>query len=119
MYRALVRLVRFALFVFFRQIVIVGGEHVPIDGPVLFAGNHPNSLIDPMLLFVAASRRMRLVAKDALFRSPILFGLGAVPIVRRVSGGRQRRSVLRDGCHTLRRRRHRDLSRRAEPCRAH
>ncbi len=95
-YRALVRLLRFALFVFFRQVVVVGRENVPAEGePVIFVGNHPNSLIDPILLLVVADeaggvdgRRVRFLAKDALWRSPflrpILRVLGAIPVVRRV-----------------------------------
>ncbi len=95
-HRALVRLLRFALFVFFRQVVVVGREHIPPAGvPVIFVGNHPNSLIDPILLLVvaddaggAAGRRVRFLAKDVLFKSrflrPILRALGAIPVVRRL-----------------------------------
>jgi 1-acyl-sn-glycerol-3-phosphate acyltransferase len=73
--------------VFFRQIEVVGLEHVPESGPVIFAGNHPNSLIDPLLIVVSCGRVVRFAAKDVLFRSPflrpVLRALGAVPIARR------------------------------------
>jgi 1-acyl-sn-glycerol-3-phosphate acyltransferase len=73
--------------VFFRQIEVVGLEHVPDDGPVIFAGNHPNSLIDPVLIVVSCGRVVQFAAKDVLFRSrflrPVLRALGAVPIARR------------------------------------
>ena len=73
--------------VFFRQIEIVGLEHVPSAGPVLFAGNHPNSLIDPILIITTCGRKVHFAAKDQLFRGPVmrtlLRGLGAVPIKRR------------------------------------
>nr|MBA3540353.1 1-acyl-sn-glycerol-3-phosphate acyltransferase [Deltaproteobacteria bacterium] len=72
---------------FFRQVEIVGLEHVPRTGPVLFAGNHPNSLIDPILIITTCGRKVHFAAKDALFRGRlmrlVLRGLGAVPIKRR------------------------------------
>jgi glycerol-3-phosphate O-acyltransferase / dihydroxyacetone phosphate acyltransferase len=72
---------------FFRQIEVVGLEHVPEDGSVIFAGNHPNSLIDPVLIVVSCGRIVQFAAKDVLFRSrflrPVLRALGAVPIARR------------------------------------
>ena len=90
--RAVTRLLRAAVFVFFRRVVVVGAaEHVPPRGPVLFVGNHPNSLIDPIILLVAVARdvgrHVRFLAKDVLFRSPfgpVLRALGAVPVARRV-----------------------------------
>jgi 1-acyl-sn-glycerol-3-phosphate acyltransferase len=91
--RVIVRVLRLALFVFFRRVVVVGSEHIPPEGaPVLFVGNHPNSIMDPIVLLVSvvrqSGRHVRFLAKDALFRSPfmrpLLRALGAVPVVRRV-----------------------------------
>ena len=77
--------------VFFRQIEIVGLEHVPRTGPVLFAGNHPNSLIDPILIITTCGRKVHFAAKDTLFEGrlmrAVLRGLGAVPIKRRADHG--------------------------------
>lgn len=88
-YRLLRRLLRLLLEIFYRQVEVVGLEHVPGEqqGPVLFAGNHPNSLLDPVLIIVFCGRIVHFAAKDVLFRSrllrPILRRLGAVPIARR------------------------------------
>ncbi len=86
-YRILAWLLRVATRVFFRQIEVVGLEHVPADGPVIFAGNHPNSLIDPVLIITTCGRKIHFAAKDSLFKGRImralLGGLGAVPIMRR------------------------------------
>lgn len=80
-------LLRVGATVFYRQIEVVGQEHVPTTGGVLFAGNHPNSLLDPILVIAFAGRVVRFAAKDVLFRSRILRffldGVGAVPIARR------------------------------------
>ncbi len=86
-YRVLAWFLRVVTRVFFRQIEVAGLEHVPADGPVLFAGNHPNSLIDPILIITTCGRKVHFAAKDALFKGRImravLRGLGAVPIKRR------------------------------------
>jgi glycerol-3-phosphate O-acyltransferase / dihydroxyacetone phosphate acyltransferase len=80
-------ILRFVVGIFFRQIEVVGLEHVPENGPVIFAGNHPNSVIDPILIVVSCGRAVRFAAKDVLFHSrflaPLLKALGAVPIARR------------------------------------
>jgi 1-acyl-sn-glycerol-3-phosphate acyltransferase len=86
-YRILAWFLRLVTRVFFRQVEVVGLEHVPRSGPVLFAGNHPNSLIDPILIITTCGRKVHFAAKDALFKGRImravLNGLGAGPIKRR------------------------------------
>lgn len=78
---------------FYRQVVAVGLENIPPEGsgPVLFAGNHPNSLIDPLLIVATSGRIVCFAAKDTLFRSRLLRvflrALGAVPIRRRMDHG--------------------------------
>ena len=85
-YRILAWFLRVVTRVFFRQVEVVGLENVP-SGPVIFAGNHPNSLIDPILLITTCGRRVSFAAKDTLFKGRllrvVLRGLGAVPIKRR------------------------------------
>jgi glycerol-3-phosphate O-acyltransferase / dihydroxyacetone phosphate acyltransferase len=89
-YRILRWLLRVAIRVFFRQVEVVGLENVP-PGPVLFAGNHPNSLIDPILIIATCGRKVHFAAKDTLFSGRImravLRGLGAVPVARKVDHG--------------------------------
>ena len=41
---------------FFRRIDVVNIESVPKDGPVIFAGNHPNALMDGWLLTAKCGR---------------------------------------------------------------
>lgn len=78
---------------FYRQIEVVGLEHVPAegDGPVIFAGNHPNSLLDPALITTSCERVVHFAAKDVLFKSRalrvVLDAMGAVPIARRADHG--------------------------------
>src|SRR5688572_26296112 len=62
------------------------GASVP-DGPVLIVANHPNALLDPLIVFRVAGRPARPLAKAPLFRHPMigpfLKGLGGLPVYRR------------------------------------
>src|SRR4051812_14246763 len=86
-YRILTWLLGLVTRVFFRQVEVAGLENIPRTGPVLFVGNHPNSLIDPILIVTTCGRKVHFAAKDTLFRGRILRavlrGLGAVPLARR------------------------------------
>ncbi len=87
-YRILTWFLRVVTRVFFRQVEIAGIENIPATGPVLFAGNHPNSLIDPILIITTCGRKVHFAAKDTLFKGrlmrAVLRGLGAVPLARKV-----------------------------------
>jgi 1-acyl-sn-glycerol-3-phosphate acyltransferase len=76
---------RAAAFVYYR--VRYAGEPVPAAGPVLLVANHPNSLLDPMLVVAAARRPVRFLAKAPLFRDPktawLVKSAGAIPVYRR------------------------------------
>jgi 1-acyl-sn-glycerol-3-phosphate acyltransferase len=82
----LVVFLRLVTRVFFRAVEVTGREHVPSSGPVIFVGNHPNSLLDPVMVLTTCGRPVRFAAKDVLFRGPLrpfLDALGCVPVKRR------------------------------------
>jgi len=58
---------------------------------VLFVLNHPNSLIDPIFLFTMFPRPVSVLAKEPLFRMPIIGRLvramGSIPVERRQDPG--------------------------------
>jgi glycerol-3-phosphate dehydrogenase (NAD(P)+) len=62
-----------------------GREHIPADGPVIFASNH-RSFLDPFLIACLVRRPVHYVAKRELFANPVvawvLSALGAFPIDR-------------------------------------
>ena len=86
-YLMLRRLLRLAALTFFRRLQVVGQEHVPEAGPVMFCGNHPNALLDPVLITCFCGRVVRFATKDTLFDNwllrPFLAILGAVPVKRK------------------------------------
>jgi len=74
--------------IFFRRVEIAGREHLPAGGPVIFAGNHPNALIDPVMVLVHAGRPVSFMAKEPLFRTPVIGwfvrALDSIPVYRRM-----------------------------------
>lgn len=62
------------------------GGVVPATGPVLLVGNHPNALLDPVLVSWAARRPIRFLAKAPLFSHPVIGWLvrasGSIPVYR-------------------------------------
>ena len=72
--------------IFFRRIEISGADRVAAVGPVVLVGNHPNSLLDPVLVATTSGRRVSFAAKAPLFKGPLkpfLWAMSAVPIHRR------------------------------------
>lgn len=73
---------------FFRRIDVIGIENVPREGPVIFAGNHPNALMDGWLLTAKCGRwPLHFLANAKLWNyrglGPLLDASGAVPVYRR------------------------------------
>ena len=58
-----------------------------VPGPVLVTANHPNSLVDPLLIFHTGGRQTRPLAKAPLFEhvvvGTVLRGLGGLPVYRK------------------------------------
>ena len=89
--RLIVSLVRLALRIYFQRIEVTGLEHVPRDRPVIFVLNHPNALVDPVFLLCLAPRRVSFLAKEPLFRMPVIGylvkALDSLPVYRRQDEG--------------------------------
>lgn len=87
LYRALRVFVRAVLAVFYRSVEVTGREHLDNTAPTLLASNHPNSIIDPLLLGLFENRQISFCARHGLFKIPImgtvLRAVGAIPIRRR------------------------------------
>lgn len=85
---AIVRVIaRFWLWFFFKAVEVRHRERVPAGGPVLLCINHPNNLIDSLLVGAVLPRQVHYLATAALFRNPLvgcfLQACGAIPVYRR------------------------------------
>ncbi len=85
MFYRIVRVVVYVLAKILYRLEIKGGEHVPAEGPVICVANHAN-LLDPIFLGCSLKRPVTFMAKEELFRVPVLSWiikkLGAIPVKR-------------------------------------
>jgi glycerol-3-phosphate O-acyltransferase / dihydroxyacetone phosphate acyltransferase len=85
LYRFVRWLTGLALSVFYKGEVI--GESIPAEGPIILVANHPNGLIDPVLVVHVSPRPVRLLGKAPLFKMPLIGflarGMRALPVYRR------------------------------------
>ncbi|KFZ40547.1 MULTISPECIES: 1-acyl-sn-glycerol-3-phosphate acyltransferase [Thermoactinomyces] len=79
--RAIVRFLMALLYPFKSE----GEGHIPKEGPVVLCSNHISNL-DPPLVGITTTRQVYFMAKEELFRIPVLSGLihrfGAFPVKR-------------------------------------
>jgi len=90
--------VRLGLGFYFSRIERFHAERVPLEGPVVFASNHPNSLADAFVVGTSVPRKVNFVATIQLFRLKLvrwfLSQCGVIAINRVKDDPRAMRSVL-------------------------
>src|SRR5262245_15504296 len=108
MRKAITAFLQFCLKVFYRRIELAGLDRVP-DGPVIFAINRPNGLVDPLFVLCFAPRPVSFLAKAPLFRYPVIGWFArmfeGIPVYRKQDQTRgsnretfaRARQVLRNG----------------------
>ena len=106
--RIVTAFLRFCLRVFYKHIEMVGLDRIP-NAPVIFAVNHPNSLLDPLFVLCFAPRRISFLGKAPLFHWPVIGwfarAIDSIPVYRRqdntpgtnVETFRRAREILRGG----------------------
>lgn len=86
LYSFLSGLLRIALRVFFKRIVVQHSDYIPTKGPVIICANHPNTFMDPIVLAMQLKRPVFFLAKGALFQSAfakwMLPKLNMIPVYR-------------------------------------
>jgi glycerol-3-phosphate O-acyltransferase / dihydroxyacetone phosphate acyltransferase len=86
-YRGVRAVARFWLWFFFKAVDVRHPERVPEAGPVLLCINHPNNLIDSLVVGAALHRKVHYLATASLFRNPLvarfLLACGAIPVYRK------------------------------------
>jgi 1-acyl-sn-glycerol-3-phosphate acyltransferase len=64
--------VQLGLYFYAKKIRVVGIKNVPKKGAVLFAVNHPNGLLDPLIVTTNNPRGSYFLVKAAAFKNPII-----------------------------------------------
>jgi 1-acyl-sn-glycerol-3-phosphate acyltransferase len=76
---------------YYPERIVENAEFLPATGPVIFVPNHPNGLLDPLVLRVAVGRPVQFLAKSGLFgNSAARLGMsafGCVPLYRAHDAG--------------------------------
>ena len=71
---------------FYARVDVIGRERIPAKAPVLLAVNHPNALVDALIIGWICPRRIVLTARATLFTNPVLAWflrtVGVVPLIR-------------------------------------
>ncbi len=87
LYSAVRLVARFWLWFFFKRVDVRHPERVPATGPALLCINHPNNLIDSLLVGAVLDRKVHYLATAALFRNPLLAhflrACGVIPVYRK------------------------------------
>lgn len=76
---------------FYPRIEIKGREHLPTNRPIVFVLNHPNGLMDSLVLTAALKRPLSFLGKSTLFGNPlgkaVMEAFGSLPVYRRSDDG--------------------------------
>lgn len=88
MQRLLLGLIGFCVRLYYRTSHL--GKAVPATGPVLIVANHPNGLVDPILVAQTTQRPVHMLSKAPLFDMPVIGtlvrGMRALPVYRSADG---------------------------------
>lgn len=86
-YKILRNFVRLLMRIFFSQIRVRNEELMPERGAVIFAMNHPNNLMDTLVVGSVINRKIHYLATGQLFKNrllaAILKSLGVIPVYRK------------------------------------
>jgi len=76
-----------ALRIFFHRLEVRHRERLQLPGPLLIAANHPNTLMDPLVVAIHRRDPVAFLAKSTFFQNPILRRImtsgNSIPIYRR------------------------------------
>ncbi len=94
MLRRLVQTIAFRLVrLFYSKIEVHGRDNLPADCPVVFVLNHPNGVLDPVLLMIALDRPVTFLSKSTLFAYAMsgwaAETFGALPVFRKRDLGKR------------------------------
>ncbi|MEW6735651.1 MAG: lysophospholipid acyltransferase family protein [Acidobacteriota bacterium] len=93
-YFSLLVFIRLIVNFFFREVSVRNAQFIPKQGPLLLTLNHPNNLLDSVLIGAVMPRKVHFLATAMLFRNRLIAALlnaaGAVPVYRAQEGQEDR-----------------------------
>ncbi|PCH76412.1 MAG: acyltransferase [Flavobacteriaceae bacterium] len=69
MYQLVKTYFRIGIFSYFQKIIVIGSENIPSKGAVMFISNHPNALLDPLLIGLTNKRYSNFLARAGVFKN--------------------------------------------------
>ena len=92
LYTGLRKILSYAVELYYVDVQSIGRELIPEDGPVIFAANHPNSIMDTVVLGTQNDREISYMAKSGLFKNPAVAWLfnqcGVIPVYKKTGPGK-------------------------------
>ena len=86
-YQFLKRLIKITFFIFYRKKVVSGLENISNSGPLIIAVNHPNTLLDPLLIASLVKRKVGFLANASIFSNRIVSSIfnyfQVIPVYRK------------------------------------
>ncbi|KAF0689104.1 Aste57867_19376 [Aphanomyces stellatus] len=74
------------LSIFFKSIEIVGKDNIPLEGPVIFTGNHTNQFVDGIVVMMNSFRKVGFLTAAKSMKLPVVGhiakAMGCLPISR-------------------------------------
>ncbi|MDD2635359.1 MAG: 1-acyl-sn-glycerol-3-phosphate acyltransferase [Bacteroidales bacterium] len=64
--------VRFMHNLFYKDIIVEGKQNVPKEGPLFFAPNHQNALMDPLAVLFSVNKQVVFLARSDIFKKGLL-----------------------------------------------
>ena len=72
--------------IYFKEVIIIGKENIPIDGPIIIVANHANQFIDPAIICSIVPRNISFTIAESSFSKPIIGpiakSINAISVIR-------------------------------------
>ena len=89
-YQFMRKIVHIGLIFYFKKIKLYGTENIPKKGPILFVSNHPNALIDPLIIKTGIVKDLYVLTRAGVFKnnfiSKLFDSFKMIPIYRKRDG---------------------------------
>eukprot|EP01060_Flectonema_neradi_P006073 TRINITY_DN14057_c0_g1_i1.p1 TRINITY_DN14057_c0_g1~~TRINITY_DN14057_c0_g1_i1.p1 ORF type:complete len:637 (+),score=74.35 TRINITY_DN14057_c0_g1_i1:82-1992(+) len=74
------------IYIFYREVDVIGEENIPPDRPIIFCGNHQNQFVDALMLYTSAPRTVGFIIAAKSMKRQIVGSFArfceAIPVVR-------------------------------------